>query len=64
MSAFALVSLSDATDRALNSVRARELRILAERKMGEILLFEKEFDDIYDNEDFDSYGEDLYEGGR
>ena len=58
----ALVSLQNSTDQALDSVRARELRVLAERKMGEIQVFEAEYDDIYDNEDFDDYHDDLYDG--
>jgi len=62
MAGMVLVSLQDSTEMALTSVRARELRILAERKMGEILLFEAEFDDIYDNERFDDYDDELYDG--
>ena len=62
MAAFALVDLGTKVDMALGSVRARELRILAERKLGEITLFEKEFDDILDWQDFEKdYGE-VWEG--
>ena len=58
MASAALVNLDRSTDLALTSIRARELRSLAERKLGEIQVFEKEFDDIYDNERFDdNYGE-------
>ena len=62
MSAIILIEMNDSTDMADGSVRARELRVLAERKMGEIQLFEKEYDDIYDNESFDDYDDDLYDG--
>jgi prepilin-type N-terminal cleavage/methylation domain-containing protein len=58
MAVAVIVAMDTWTDRALRSVRARELRMLAERKLGEIAVFEKEFDDIYDNEAFgDEYGE-------
>ena len=62
MSVMALVSMQNSTDQALDSVRARELRLLAERKMGEIQVFEAEFDEILDNRNFDSYDDDLYDG--
>ncbi len=62
MSVMALVSMQNSTDQALDSVRARELRLLAERKMGEIQVFEAEFDEILDNRNFDSYGDELYDG--
>lgn len=53
-----LISLDLTTDRAMTSVRARELRLLAERKLGEIAVFEKEFDDLYDWKDLgDEYGD-------
>lgn len=58
MAAIWLVDLDRKTDLALGSVRARELRVLAERKLGEIAVFEAEMDDIFDNEKFDDeYGE-------
>jgi len=62
MTVTVLVGLDRATDMALTSVRARELRVLAERKLGEVQVFEREFDDIFDNERFDDeYGE-IWEG--
>ena len=58
MASAALVNLDRSTDMALTSVRARELRALAERKLGQVQVFEKEFDDVFDNERFDDdYGE-------
>ncbi len=57
MATTVLVNLDVATDLALDSVRARELRVLGERKLGEIEVFERDFDDIYDDEDFGDYGE-------
>lgn len=58
MASIWLVDLDRKTDLALGSVRARELRVLAERKLGEIAVFEAEMDDIFDNEDLGKeYGE-------
>lgn len=42
---------------AASAYRARELRMLAERKLGEILTFEKHFDDNMDGDIGDDYPE-------
>ena len=38
---------------AASARRARELRMLAERKLGEVLAFEQHYDDNYELQDFD-----------
>ena len=59
MTVTALVNLDRSTDLALTSVRARELRSLAERKLGEIQVFEKEFDDIKGLESSDAITDEI-----
>ena len=54
----AILVFMDSSDvKVAGSLRARELRVLAEWKLGEVEIFEREFDDIFDDEDFDEYGD-------
>lgn len=64
---FAFWSMSDAVDQALAAEQARRLRMLADRKLGEVAVFEQEFDPAggADEGDFDDLPDelrDLYEG--
>jgi prepilin-type N-terminal cleavage/methylation domain-containing protein len=53
-----LQNTESSTEKVLDGIRARELRQLADRKLGEILLFEEEFDRFeYDSGDLRDYGE-------
>ena len=49
---FAFVTMSDSVDQSLGAERARELRMLAERKLGEIALFEGYYDNPPPEGDF------------
>ncbi len=49
------------TTRALDSVRSRELRVLADFRLGHVTIFEREFDDIFVGQDFDDLDEDQWE---
>lgn len=60
MVTFAFWAMSDAVDQSISSERARQLRMLAERKLGEIAVFERHFDDNLGPDPFD----DLPEGMR
>jgi prepilin-type N-terminal cleavage/methylation domain-containing protein len=56
----AMQVMSSADYMAASGRRARDLRMLAERKMGEILTFEKHFDDNMDGDfdtDYPEYGD-------
>ncbi len=58
MSALILVNVVSSSDTALRSIRARELRLLAERRLGEIETFEKHYDATnFPSQDSDDYGE-------
>jgi prepilin-type N-terminal cleavage/methylation domain-containing protein len=53
----AMQTMSSADSNASSAKRARELRMLAERKLGEVLTFELHFDDNYDGDLGDDYPE-------
>ena len=53
----AMQTMSSADYMAVSGKRARELRMLAERKLGEILTFEQHFDDNMDGDLGDDYPE-------
>jgi type II secretion system protein I len=53
----AMQTMSSADENAASAKRARELRMLAERKLGEILTFEAYYDDNMDGDFGDEYPE-------
>jgi prepilin-type N-terminal cleavage/methylation domain-containing protein len=53
----AMQTMASADGNAASGRRARELRMLAERKLGEILTFEQHFDDNMDGDLGDDYPE-------
>ncbi len=60
VAAAALQTTANSDYLAASGFRARELRMLAERKLGEILTFEQHFDDNMDGDigdDYPEYGE-------
>lgn len=57
---FSLWMMSDATDQSLGAWNARSLRMLAERRLGEIAVFEKHYDEP-DGGGFDDLPEELRE---
>ncbi len=61
MATAVLVDLDRATSRALGAVRARELRVLAEERLGRVTVFEREYDDIFDRTSFDDLDDDRWE---
>jgi prepilin-type N-terminal cleavage/methylation domain-containing protein len=62
IAAVAMATMANAGYLSSSGVRSRQLRTLAERKLGEVLLFESHYDDI-DDGDFGDY-EDLGEEFR
>lgn len=57
----AVWSMSDADDQSLDAERARQLRMLADLKLGEIAIFERHFDEPLGPEGFHDLPEDLRE---
>jgi len=62
MASAVLVDLDRATSRALGAVRARELRVLAEERLGRITVFEGEYDDLFPRTPFDDLDDDRWDG--
>lgn len=56
---FAFVTMSDSVDQSLGAERARELRMLAERKLGEIAVFEGFHDTETPEGDFSDLPEEI-----
>ena len=59
VAAAAMQTMANSDTMAASGKRARELRMLAERKLGEVLTFETKYDDVLDGDfsDWQEYGD-------